>query len=210
MSKYIEVSGSLYKSEPDTSRDGCTGCAFERDNYGCGLANAQVDCTEILWKLAPVADQPCTTTPVVAHEVPDVSVKPSNPKDMIGIRKAPMSCLPMGVVAELGTALLEGAAKYGKFNFRGVGVRSSVYFDATMRHLIAYWEGEDTDPDSGMSHLTKAMASLAVWRDAQIQGKCTDDRPPRSVPFYPELNDLAGKILDRHADKSPKHWTISD
>lgn len=61
-----------------------------------------------------------------------------------------------------------------------------------------------------MSHVAKALCSLAVLRDAQMQGKCTDDRPPRSKPFYKELNRLAGQILDRHADKNPKHYTIED
>lgn len=136
--------------------------------------------------------------------------KPTNPKDSIGIRKAPLSVVPMGVIAEIGVAMLEGASKYGRHNYRGVGVRSSVYFDATMRHLIAYWEGEDIDPDSGMSHITKALASLSVWRDAQMQDMCTDDRPPRSKPFYPGLNCAAGVILDKHGDKSPKHYTIED
>ena len=136
--------------------------------------------------------------------------KPTNPKDAIGIRKAPLSTLPMNVVAEMGAAMLEGAAKYGRHNYRGVGVRASVYFDATMRHMISWWEGEDLDPDSGLSHITKAMVSLAVLRDAMMQSKCEDDRPPRSTPFYPALNDNAGAVLDRHADKNPKHWTIKD
>ena len=149
--------------------------------------------------------------------------KPTNPKDAIGIRKAPMSALPMNVIAEMGAGLLEGAAKYGRHNYRGVGVRASVYFDATMRHLIAWWEGEDEDrdtcdvdedgnpiPGTGLSHVAKALCSLAVLRDAQMQGKCTDDRPPRSVEFYPELNRLAGQILDRHAGKEVKHYTIED
>lgn len=142
------------------------------------------------------------------HPLP--SVKDTNPKDAIGIRKAPLSVVPMGVVVEMGVGMLEGTAKYGRHNYRGVGVRSSVYFDATMRHLIAFWEGEDLDPDSGMSHITKALCSLAVWRDAQIQGKCEDDRPPRSVAFYPDMNKKAGEILDKHAGKHPKHWTIGD
>ena len=136
--------------------------------------------------------------------------KLTNPKDSIGIRKAPLSTLPMGVVAEMGVAMLEGAAKYGRHNYRGVGVRASVYFDATMRHLVSWWEGEDIDPDSGLSHVTKALVSLAVLRDAMMQDKCEDDRPPRSAPFYPELNDRSSAILDKHADKCPKHWTIKD
>lgn len=133
--------------------------------------------------------------------------KPTNPKDAIGVRKAPFSTVPMNVVAEVGVAMLEGAAKYGRHNYRGVGVRASAYFDATMRHLVDYWECVDVDPDSGMHHITKAIASLVVLRDAQMQGLCEDDRPPVSAPFLPALNDAAGTLLDKHAEKSPHHYT---
>lgn len=136
--------------------------------------------------------------------------KPSNPKDAIGIRKVPMSVVPSGVMAEVAAGMSEGAAKYGRHNYRAVGVRSSVYYDATMRHLMQFWEGEDVDPDSGLAHVTKAICSLVVWRDAMMQGKCEDDRPPRSVPFMTSLNNDVAGILDRHADKSPKHYTIAD
>lgn len=138
------------------------------------------------------------------------STKATNPKDLIGTKKAPLSTVPMGVIVEMGVGMLEGAAKYGRHNYRCAGVRESVYFDATLRHLIAYWEGEDLDPDSGLSHLTKAMCSLAVWRDAQMQGMATDDRPPRSASFYPAMNAKAAETLDKHADKDPRHFTIAD
>ncbi len=137
--------------------------------------------------------------------------KLSNPKDIIGVRKAPLSCVPMNVIAEIGVGMLEGASKYGRHNYRAVGVRSSVYFDATMRHLVAFWEGEDLDPDSGAHHLAKALTSLVVWRDAQMQGKCEDDRPPScKSAFYEVLNKASGEILDRNADKAPHHYTIKD
>lgn len=136
--------------------------------------------------------------------------KETNPKDAIGISKAPMSTVPAAVLAEVGVAMLEGACKYGRSNFRIAGVRSSVYYDAAMRHLMSWWEGEDTDPDSGMSHVTKAITSLVVLRDAMIQGMCTDDRPPRSAEFYARLNTLAAEVLARHADKHPRHYTIAD
>lgn len=121
-----------------------------------------------------------------------------------------MSTVPGNVMAEVGVAMLEGATKYGRHNYRVAGVRSSVYYDAVMRHLIAWWEGEDIDPDSKLSHVTKAITSLVVLRDAMMQGMATDDRPPRSVPFYPNLNDAAGVMLDKNADKSPRHYTIED
>ena len=136
--------------------------------------------------------------------------KATNPKDVVGTKKAPMSTVSAPVMAEVGVAMLEGACKYGRHNYRAVGVRASVYYDATMRHLMSWWEGEDTDPDSGMNHVTKAITSLVVLRDAMIRDMVTDDRPPSSPDFYQKLNDIASEIIDRHRDKSPKHYTIED
>lgn len=136
--------------------------------------------------------------------------KDTNPKDAIGIRKAPLSTVPGNVIAEIGVAMLEGASKYGRHNYRAAGVRASVYYDAAMRHLIAWWEGEDIDPDSGMSHITKLLACMTVLRDAMHQDMWEDDRPPRSAQFYPELNVRSGEILDRYASKQPRHYTIKD
>ncbi|HLF66055.1 MAG TPA: dATP/dGTP diphosphohydrolase domain-containing protein [Gammaproteobacteria bacterium] len=136
--------------------------------------------------------------------------KSTNPKDAVGVRKAPMSTVPANVIAELGVAMLEGASKYGRHNYRAMGVRSSVYYDGTMRHLMAWWEGEDIDPDSNLSHITKAIASLTVLRDAMMQDMLTDDRPPKTKPFYPDLNSHAAMLVDKHVDKQPKHYTLRD
>lgn len=137
-------------------------------------------------------------------------IKDTNPKDVIGIRKAPLSTVPANVIAELGVAMLEGASKYGRHNYRATGVRASVYYDAAMRHLIAWWEGEDIDPDSGVSHITKLLACMTVLRDAMHRDNWEDDRPPASKPFYQELNEKAGSLLDKHKDKNPKHYTNKD
>lgn len=139
-----------------------------------------------------------------------INAKASNPKDAIGIRKAPMSTVSAVVMAEVGVAMLEGAAKYGRHNYRAVGVQSSVYYDATMRHLMDWWEGQDIDTASGMNHVTKAIASLFVLRDAMIRGMLTDDRPPTSAEFLSQLNEKAAAIIDMHADKAPHHYTNAD
>lgn len=138
------------------------------------------------------------------------NTKLTNPKDMVGVRKAPLSTVPATVMAEVGVAMLEGACKYGRHNFRNAGVRASVYYDGTMRHLNAWWEGEDIDPDSGLSHVTKAITSLVVLRDAMIQDMCADDRPPSSKEFYTELNKKASAIIDKYKDVNPRHYTIAD
>ena len=182
----------------------CTTCA-----YGGAPADAEpcLSCDEehSAWARPPNAPAPCDHPARTFH-----TLKATNPKDAIGVSKAPMSTVPAAVLAEVGVAMLEGACKYGRSNFRIAGVRASVYYDATMRHLMSWWEGEDTDPDSGMSHVTKAITSLVVLRDAMIQDMCTDDRPPRSAEFYARLNTLAAEVLARHADKSPRHYTIED
>ena len=136
--------------------------------------------------------------------------KQTNPKDIVGTRKAPMSTIPGNVMAEIGVAMLEGACKYGRHNYRIAGVRASVYYDGVNRHITAWWEGEDYDPDSGLSHITKAITSLVVLRDAMIQSMWTDDRPPRSKEFYTELNQKAAAIIDKYASLNPQHYTIAD
>lgn len=132
-----------------------------------------------------------------------MSSKPTNPKDAVGIGKAPLSTLSAAVLLEVGTAMMEGARKYGRHNYRDAGVRASVYYDATLRHLLAWWDGQDTDPDSGLSHITKAIASLVVLRDAMINNMWDDDRPPAVQdwgPFLNKMNDRAAELLVRYPE----------
>src|ERR1700761_3416714 len=89
--------------------------------------------------------------------LPD-EIKRSNPKDAVGTGKVPVSTVSAPVIAEVGLAMLEGARKYGRHNYRAIGVRASVYYDAAQRHLMAWWEGQDIDPASGLSHVSKAIA----------------------------------------------------
>lgn len=141
-----------------------------------------------------------------------MDTKLSNPKDSVGTRKVPMSTVPAGVLMEIGLGMLEGAVKYGRHNYRSAGIRASVYYDAAMRHLMGWWEGEDLDPDSAaqLNHITKAITTLVVLRDAMMQDMMEDDRPPQGVRFINRLNVEAGKVIDQHADKNPKHYTIRD
>ncbi len=132
-------------------------------------------------------------TPVI-----DEAAFASNPKDVVGIRKTPFSTLSGPVLAEMGVAMLEGALKYGRHNYRVVGVRYSIYFDACMRHLWAAFEGEDIDPESGKPHLVKAMTCLLVLRDAQLRGLVHDDRPPKMLGFFEANNADTKSLLARH------------
>jgi hypothetical protein len=105
-----------------------------------------------------------------------------NPKDALGVKKIPQSVVSQAVMREVGLGMLEGSLKYGRHNYRVSKVLGSVYYDAARRHIDSWWEGEDLDPDSGLSHITKAICSLVVLRDAMIVGQMSDDRPPK-VPL---------------------------
>ena len=133
-------------------------------------------------------------------------VKDTNPKESVGIKKAPMSTVSGPAMAEVGVAMLEGARKYGRHNYRVSGIKSSVYYDAAMRHLMAWWEGEDIDPDSGLSHITKAQACLMVLRDAQISGMENDDRPPKSPADWKlKVQEQVDEIFEKYPESVEAH-----
>lgn len=124
--------------------------------------------------------------------------KPSNPKDIVGSTKVAMSYVPANVEAEIAVGMMEGAFKYGRHNYRVVGVRASIYYDAARRHLMAWWEGEDVDKASSLSHISKAISSLVVLRDAMIRDNWDDDRPPKSkLGWLDELNRVASEVIAR-------------
>lgn len=133
-------------------------------------------------------------------------VKNGNPKDGIGVKKVPLSTVPARPMLEIGLAMMEGARKYARHNYRIAGVRASVYYDAAIRHLAAWWEGEDIDPDSGLSHLIKAAACMVVIRDSIIQGNWVDDRPPKTPDgWMKELNEKAAKIIEMYPQGLPPY-----
>lgn len=139
-------------------------------------------------------------------------IKPTNPKDFIGSTKMPYHLWP-NTATMLGTlALLDGAAKYGRSNWRHAGVRASIYYDAARRHLDAWFEGEDKTTDSGVDHLGHALACIAIIIDAQAAGKLNDDRMIAGGyhKLLAELTPMVAALKEQHADKSPHHFTIQD
>lgn len=132
--------------------------------------------------------------------VEDSTTKPSNPKDIIGSTKPPLSCIPTGPLYEVGAAMLDGSAKYGRHNWRVVGVRSSVYYDAALRHLMKWWEGEEIDQDSGCHHLAHAVACCLIVRDAANLGQLSDDRPVPGGDPTAGVKELIKQIKDRYPE----------
>ena len=115
-----------------------------------------------------------------------------NPKTQIGVTKPPLSSIPPVGLMHLGQAMENGRQKYGRMNWREKKVTSSIYYDAAMRHLLAWWDGEERAQDSGVHHLGHAMACLAILLDAKSVSMLNDDRPKKgNFSVEVELNTIA-------------------
>ncbi len=109
------------------------------------------------------------------HPVDDTA---ENPKDRIGSKKPPLHLVPQSANIVEAVVLALGARKYGAaYNWRIKPVRASIYISAAMRHLAQWFDGEDDDPESGVSHLAHSRACLGILLDAMVTGKLIDDRP---------------------------------
>lgn len=114
----------------------------------------------------------CGRVSAEANSLPD-----DNPKTAFGVQKAPMHLIPPPAMLAVAEVFGLGAKKYGAYNWREKTVSSSVYQAAALRHLMAWWDGENIDPESNQSHLAHAMACLAIILDAEKHQKLNDDRP---------------------------------
>ena len=152
-------------------------------------------------------------SPPVAISPPEASPpadSPENPKDIVGSSKLPIHLWPATATAAGCVALLNGALKYGRGNWREIGVRSSVYADACMRHVQAWFEGEECD-EEGVPHLASALASLAILVDCEAAGGLIDDRnyPGGYREYAEKMTKHVSRLRALHADKSPEHFTIT-
>ena len=138
--------------------------------------------------------------------------KHTNPKDRIGSTKLPLDLLSGIAKVEWCLAQLEGALKYGTWNWRHAGVRVSIYVAAIERHLEKYKNGEDRDPETGVHHLGNVMAGAAILLDAGALRKLTDDRPPMG-PAATRIDAAQEDVLHLqrlYGDVQPRNYTIED
>lgn len=138
--------------------------------------------------------------------------KHSNPKDRIGSTKLPLDLLSAPAKVAWCLAQLEGALKYGTWNWRNAGVRTSIYIAAIERHLEKFKNGEDRDPVTRVHHLGNVMAGAAIMLDAQAVGLLTDDRPPMS-PTATLIDAAQEDVLHLqrlYGDVQPRNFTIED
>lgn len=83
--------------------------------------------------------------------------------------------LPLWATRAVIQVLMHGAAKYREWNWAEGGDYSRLY-NAAMRHLTAWWDGEDLDPDSGLNHLGHAACCVLFLLELQLRDIPEDNR----------------------------------
>ena len=135
-----------------------------------------------------------------------------NPKDVASRERLDLGVVPDTVVVAAATAFLEGALKYGRYNWRIAGVKASVYDAALRRHRKKWWNGENRDPATRVKHLASIIACAGILLDAELVGKLTDDRPPRAniTDAIDDATEVCRHLRRLLVDHSPHQYTIED
>jgi hypothetical protein len=89
--------------------------------------------------------------------------------------KLRMDLIPVSGINAVAETLTHGAKKYGDRNWENGLLYSRVYA-ALLRHLTAWWGGEDIDSESGLSHLSH-VATNAFFLVELSNKEGHDDRP---------------------------------
>lgn len=138
------------------------------------------------------------------HEivVPSMKYPDGNPKTAFGIKKPPLWQTPMTALYMVGAVHMQGALKYGHYNWRKDPVSASTYLNAAMRHISQWMEGEEKASDSKCHHLAHAVACLNIVMDAQVYDTLIDDRNPKGMKgkmeeFFEEFQETLEFIYQR-------------
>ncbi len=95
--------------------------------------------------------------------------------------KPRLDLVPVSTIQGLAEVLTFGAEKYGDNNWRN-GMKFSRAYASLMRHLLAYWSGQDNDLESGLPHLHHVLCNVAFLVEYTKTHPELDDRPNKETP----------------------------
>ncbi len=87
-----------------------------------------------------------------------------------------MDLVPPELLTAVAPILAFGAEKYGERNWEK-GMKWSRVFGALMRHMWAWWGGQNVDEETGKSHLWHAGCCIAFLIAYEQRKTGEDDRP---------------------------------
>ena len=89
--------------------------------------------------------------------------------------KPDLSLIPSVAEESMARAMMHGTNKYGRYNYCK-GHEAGKLIASARRHLSAWYNGEENDKESGVSHLGHAMCNIAMLLRQIELGTMRDDR----------------------------------
>ena len=89
--------------------------------------------------------------------------------------KPRMDLLPPKAISEVAKVLGFGAEKYGPENWRLLENLQDRYTAGALRHIFAHMDGEELDPESGMSHLAHALCCLLFKLEIELEERFKEE-----------------------------------
>lgn len=102
--------------------------------------------------------------------------------------KVRMELLPPVSLERIAEVFTYGAVKYDDWNWAN-SMKASRLYGALMRHMNAWYQGENLDPESGLPHLAHAGCCIMMLLDSmELHGSVVDDRPKKI--YYGAVGEL--------------------
>lgn len=129
-------------------------------------------------------------------------------------KKEQIHLIPVEFILGCAQALKMGAGKYGKWNYRE-GIEYTRLIDSLMRHTLAYLNGEELDPESGLPHTYHMAANVSMLEWMRANKPEMDDRYKKEearykVPTNASYEINASLTLTEDELKKVKGWKFND
>ena len=83
--------------------------------------------------------------------------------------KPKMNLLPPKAIVEVAKVLTFGAEKYDAENWRKLDDLQNRYTAGALRHIFAHMDGEQLDPETGLSHMAHALCCLLFKLEIELE-----------------------------------------
>ncbi len=92
--------------------------------------------------------------------------------------KVQLSLLQPDILIDIASVFMKGAKKYGRNNWMHDAdeTKWSRTYDSTLRHIFAFWDGENNDIETGKSHILHAICQLMILHYSIKNKQGIDDR----------------------------------
>lgn len=125
--------------------------------------------------------------------------------------KPPITMVSREVIEGMARVRAFGAKKYSRDNWKN-GFTYTRSLDAAFRHLLAFNDGEDLDPESGESHLYHAMCSIEhVAFTKENLDESFDDRFKKKAKVVSKVEKVEEKkeeVIEKKEKIDPKQTLL--